>query len=88
MRRKRTTEYPNLEEQGAKESMRRRSICVAEIRHNRWCACGRPRALVRHGRRWHRLGSCRHCLTLPAAASPTATSSAIAGNSQKEADRG
>ncbi|MGO9290121.1 MAG: hypothetical protein ACLQIJ_15380, partial [Polyangia bacterium] len=72
-KKKEPNECRNLEEQRNRESIRPRSACAGEVRHHRECACGRPRSLVRHGRRWYRLGGCRRCLAAPAA--PFAASS-------------
>lgn len=51
----------------SRESTRPRAGRRLRLRHHRDCACGRPRALLREGHRWRRLGACRRCLR---AASP------------------
>jgi hypothetical protein len=74
MNEKKRTKYRNLADQSAREPMRPRNSCVGKMRHCRDCVCGRPRALVRHGRRWHRLGGCWCCLAGSVALSNTLTS--------------
>jgi len=44
-----------------REGMRHSTLASGHI-SRRTCVCGRPQALARRGRRWHRLGACPHCL--------------------------
>jgi hypothetical protein len=75
-------ENERLNVQPSREGLRPR-ICASQLRRFHFCTCGRPRALIRHGRRWHRLGTCRHCLAPPAAIAPTATCSNAVSNARK-----
>lgn len=67
-RKNRDSEYPKLEAERLRESIRLSGTCAGKIRHCHDCACGRPRALIRHGRRWHRMSGCRRCLASATAA--------------------
>ena len=53
--------YTTIEEETLHEPMRPRSNRRSSARHQSECACGRPGALVREGRRWKRLPYCWHC---------------------------
>jgi hypothetical protein len=68
--------------QPSRESLRPR-LCASQLRRFRVCACGRPCALVRRGHRWRRLGTCRHCLALPAAIAPASACSNAASIARK-----
>jgi hypothetical protein len=55
-----------LDNQPTREGIRPKH-CASRVHCSHTCACGRPRSLVRHGRRWHRLGGCRRCVAASAA---------------------
>ena len=55
-------DYDRLDEEPYHEGIRFRGRCSGRLRHPRECSCGRGRALIRRGQRWHRLGLCRLCL--------------------------
>ncbi len=51
------------------EGIRPRGRCAGHLRHPRECSCGRNRALLRHGRRFHLAAACSRCLRANAASS-------------------
>ena len=55
-------ETNHSEHQPFREGLRR-NACTGQLRRSRFCACGRPRALIRHGHRWERLSACWQCLS-------------------------
>jgi hypothetical protein len=57
-----TKEFTALEEARTRESIRLGGVISGKTRRQDNCPCGRPRAVVRHGRRWHRLHVCWRCL--------------------------
>jgi hypothetical protein len=65
----------------SREGLRPR-ICASQLRRFHLCICGRPRALIRHGHRWQRLGTCQHCLTPVSSTNPVDGRSLHSGGSR------